>query len=95
MARKAIAQNMKAVVLHRDLQNLVHEVSIGDVVHSLIKQFNLHAQIHPRRPVEANQAGMDGHIGILPLAAGSGRGSSKIDGVPGHKSPIAFDDEWL
>lgn len=60
---------------------------------SLLKEFDLHIEIHAKRAVEADHTGMDRNIGILPLGSGLVLGPSEVDRVLGEEGPIVIQDD--
>ena len=60
---------------------------------SLLKEFDLHIEVHTGRAVEADQTGMDRNIGILPLRSRLVLWPSEVDRVLGEEGPIVIQDD--
>lgn len=82
------------VIVECDFEHLVHQIRVGiQFEQSLLKEFDLHIEVHARRAVEAYQTGMDRNIGILPFRSRLVLWPSEVDRVLGDEGPVVIQDD--
>ena len=60
-------------------------------VEGRLEQFNLHIEVHPNRPVEADETGVNDRLSVF-RSGRIGR-AAEIDGVFGYKFPVPHTGE--
>jgi hypothetical protein len=55
-------------IIERDFKHLIDEIAILiQFVEGRLEQFNLHIEVHPNRPVEADETGVNHSLSVFPF----------------------------
>ena len=81
---------------HIHFDNFVHKlIRISYFIQYACKQLALKLGSDSFRPIDADQTGVKGYPGILPLRSGFVGRTAKVNLIPCDERPISFQDEGL
>ena len=71
-----------------DLQYLVDQITISNLVEGDLEKLELEVEIHPFGAIEADEAGVDSHVSMLPLGSGLVCWAAKVHRVLCDECPV-------